>query len=46
MTKFEQFLIDKGYIMFAFNAKEMKYYKHKSQRNCNSLGCVDPDNSG
>lgn len=30
MTKFEQFLIDKGYIMFAFNAKEMKYYKSKS----------------
>lgn len=29
MTKFEGFLIDKGYIMFAFNAKEMKYYKPK-----------------
>lgn len=30
MTKFEGFLIDKGYIMFAFNAKEMKYYKPKA----------------
>jgi hypothetical protein len=29
MTKFEGFLIDNGYIMFAFNAKEMKYYKPK-----------------
>lgn len=30
MTKFEEFLIDKGYIMFSFNAKEMKYYKPKA----------------
>lgn len=29
MTNFEQFLISKGYIMFAFDAKEMKYYKPK-----------------
>jgi hypothetical protein len=29
MTKFEGFLIDKGYTMYAFNAKEMKYYKPK-----------------
>ena len=29
MIKFETFLIDKGYIMFAFNAKEIKYYKPK-----------------
>lgn len=30
MTKFESFLINKGYIMFAFDAKEMKYYKPKA----------------
>jgi hypothetical protein len=30
MTKFEQFLIDKGYLKFAFNAKKMKYYKPNS----------------
>lgn len=30
MTKFEEFLIDRGYIMFAFNAKDMKYYKPKT----------------
>lgn len=30
MTKFEEFLISKGYEMFAFDAKEMKYYKPKS----------------
>lgn len=30
MTSFENFLIDKGYICFAFNCKEMKYYKPKS----------------
>lgn len=30
MTGFEEFLINKGYIMFAFNAKEMKYYKPKT----------------
>lgn len=30
MTKFETFLIKNGYLMFAFNAKEMKYYKPKA----------------
>lgn len=30
MTKFEKFLLNKGYMMFAFNAKEMKYYKPQS----------------
>lgn len=30
MTSFEQFLLDKGYIMFAFDSKEMKYYKPKN----------------
>ena len=30
MTNFERFLIDKGYIMFAFNTKEMRYYKPKT----------------
>lgn len=29
MTSFENFLIDKGYICFAFDCKEMKYYKPK-----------------
>jgi hypothetical protein len=27
MTRFEGFLIDKGYIMYVFNCKEMKYQK-------------------
>jgi hypothetical protein len=30
MTKFETFLIDKGYTMYAFNAKENKLYKPKT----------------
>ena len=29
MIKFETFLIEKGYLKFAFNGKEMKYYKPK-----------------
>jgi len=30
MTKFEEFLIDKGYLMFAFDAKKGMYYKPKN----------------
>ena len=30
MTKFELFLIDKGYLMFAFDAKKGIYYKPKT----------------
>lgn len=30
MTRFEGFLIDKGYGMYAFDCKEMKYYKPKT----------------
>ncbi len=30
MTKFETYLIENGYLMFAFDCKEMKYYKPKS----------------
>jgi len=30
MTKFELFLIDKGYLMFAFDAKKGVYYKPKT----------------
>lgn len=30
MTKFEEFLIDKGYLMFAFDAKKGIYYKPKT----------------
>jgi hypothetical protein len=30
MTNFEQFLIDKGYIMYALNCKEMKYFEPKN----------------
>jgi hypothetical protein len=29
MTKFEEFLVDKGYIMYAFDFKENKFYKPK-----------------
>jgi hypothetical protein len=29
MTKFEEFLIDKGHIMYAFDFKEEKFYKPK-----------------
>jgi hypothetical protein len=30
MTKFEEFLIDKGYTMYAFDFKEEKFYKPKA----------------